>query len=851
MADETDNPDSPEGGDPGKAAETLKKAIDAALGASKKTTEQLTEQTEKLLAYAETLQKVAAHDDARAEVGKLHLEVIENQQEVLRETLKVKLADGDATNEEVAGIRKLLHLLEQRKVAINETHKIVREINEESATQGVLSDKSYKLAKKMGVALQENLGGQMALNAAFKGGMGILDKGFGKLKSGIIDVIMSVDKATKAFERQFQFGEEYTDMLVEQTKAMNEYGVSIDDVTAAHTSLAKLTTDFTMLSRAEQKVLSDTAALAHEQGVAFDDLGRGMQASMKFFGESAAGADRVSRELLSTAKALGVAPAELSSKFGTMSNQFAKFGETGVRAFKDVARISKLTGFEMEKVLALANKFDTFESAAEMTGKLNAALGGNFVNAMDMMMATDPAERFMMIKDSLDAAGLSFDDMSYYQKQFYADSLGLSDVGDLALLMSGNMDMLSGATNQSAEQIIDMKTRAQDAMNVQEAFNAIIADNADEFIGLAESLNSITKTLLQKKGIVKGLIAAYVGIKVAVFGFTMAQSMNMAAMAKAQTQLLALQTQMKLAALDGKTLTLTNQQLALSNNAVAAAGKMSGRSLMFGLVPALAAIVAVMMFASPSKLVIGMFALATAMVALGRSSAGSRIGLTALAQGLAAVAGPLAAVSVSASVLMVSFGAAAGAIGLMGHGLALMFEAISLEKMLAFVGFATALVVGAPFMVMAGLGLAAMGIGFGAMALGLFLIRDSKLRSIADFTTALSEVKVGEIRAVAKAIRAVADAMDDVPSFKAMALSLTMQSTATAAKAARALIGAGGVPAANRAAAAAGGGGGSTTHVIKIEFDNEMFKDKVVKIGDDSRAAANQAASQGRGRPVR
>jgi hypothetical protein len=200
---------------------------------------------------------------------------------------------------------------------------------------------------------------------------------------------------------------------------------------------------------------------------------------------------------------------------------------------------------------------------------------------------------------------------------------------------------------------------------------------------------------------------------------------------------------------------------------------------------------------------------------------------------------------------MLSFSAAAAAIGLMGQGLALMFEAISLEKMLAFVGFATALVLGAPFMVMAGVGLAAMGIGFGAMALGLFLIRDSKLRSIADFTTALSEVKVGEIRAVAKAIRAVADAMDDVPSFKAMALSLTMQSTATAAKAARALIGAGGVPAANRTAAAAGGGGGSTTHVIKIEFDNEMFKDQVVKIGDDSRAAGNQAASQGRGRPIR
>jgi hypothetical protein len=40
-------------------------------------------------------------------------------------------------------------------------------------------------------------------------------------------------------------------------------------------------------------------------------------------------------------------------------------------------------------------------------------LGGNFVNAMDLMMATDPVERFEMIRDSILDAGLSFENMSY------------------------------------------------------------------------------------------------------------------------------------------------------------------------------------------------------------------------------------------------------------------------------------------------------------------------------------------------------------------------------------------------------------------------------------------------------
>ena len=109
---------------------------------------------------------------------------------------------------------------------------------------------------------------------------------------------------------------------------------------------------------------------------------------------------------------------------------------------------------EMEKVLNITNRFDTFEGAAEMAGQLNAALGGNMVNAMDMMMETDPAARFESIRDAIMDTGLTFDDMSYYQKQFYTEALGLSDVGDLALMLSGDMDALGGAASKTAEQLI-------------------------------------------------------------------------------------------------------------------------------------------------------------------------------------------------------------------------------------------------------------------------------------------------------------------------------------------------------------------------------------------------------------
>ena len=49
----------------------------------------------------------------------------------------------------------------------------------------------------------------------------------------------------------------------------------------------------------------------------------------------------------------------------------------------------------------------------------------------------------------------------------------------------------------------------------------------------------------------------------------------------------------------------------------------------------------------------------------------------------------------------------------MAKGFAVMFEAINIEKALAFAGFVATLSIGIPFMILAGYGLAAMAVGMG------------------------------------------------------------------------------------------------------------------------------------------
>lgn len=417
----------------------------------------------------------------------------ENNREALREEIKEK-------KKQISASEQIL--------------KVQNEINESADLTNDFSRKITKQTLKLVVALRSGKDGAHAMAGEFSR---MADAGASQIISaqvGAIDsLVKAYDAATTSFEKQYALGNVYQGQIKGLYKEMNNYGASIEDVTKAYGELATGFTDFTMLADKQREAIAESAiTMERAYGIAQGDFAKGMQNASKMMGMTAIQAETYQRELAATAEALGVPPAQLASQFASMGPQFAKFGNQAGKAFKDLARISKITGMELEKVLAITNKFDTFEGAAEQAGQLNAALGGNFVNAMDLMMATDPAERFEMIRDAIMSTGLTFDDMSYYQKQFYTNALGLSDVGDLALMMSGKMDMMAGSSNQSAKSLIEQKERAAELMTAQEKLNAAMAENAEYAIEMIPALKE-GAALIQKYGkVVVGLSLAFKGL---------------------------------------------------------------------------------------------------------------------------------------------------------------------------------------------------------------------------------------------------------------------------------------------------------------------------------------------------
>ena len=291
-----------------------------------------------------------------------------------------------------------------------------------------------------------------------------------------IGLAIALYDSENAFMRATGAGERFAGTMSSVYISTRGAGVTIQESAAAMEKLHGTYTDFTMLNSATQAELARTGVILQKLGVSNDVYAQSIQNVTKAMGISAGQADDTMRELVAHAKDLGVAPQKLSQDFAAAGGTLAKFGTQGVKAFKDLAHTSKITGIEVGRLLDITSKFDTFEGAAEQAGKLNAALGGNFVNAMDLMMETDPNERFKMLRESILDAGLSFDDMSYYQKQFYTESLGLKDVGELAAALSGDMNNLGGDMNKTSADFEAMRKEAEKTQSLQEQWKSLLAE---------------------------------------------------------------------------------------------------------------------------------------------------------------------------------------------------------------------------------------------------------------------------------------------------------------------------------------------------------------------------------------
>jgi hypothetical protein len=406
------------------------------------------------------------------------LSLREKRVEQIQKELEALEKLNDLTKNQYTGLGDVVGLAEKRgelaqallrakKEANNLTDDEILKLRDRNAEVDAyvagIAEAPEIMKKMLGITgKSSNLIGKMASNSEFLT-TGIRDAAlemlsfrnisislFDKVFEATSALVVAQDDMLVSFAKTTGNATDFNETLLELEANNYQYGVTAAESAESVGALFKNVNDFTELGPSQKKLLSENVAILGELGVAAETSSKNIQFATKVLGMSLDGAARLQRDFVGFAQELGVPVAQMSEDFAKMGPLVAALGDNGVKAFKSLEVQAKNTGLEVSEILSLVEKFDKFDSAAESVGKLNAILGGPYLNSLELVAETDPSERFKILKERIDAAGISFDEMSYYERKAAAAAAGLNEQ-QLALMMRGRLDLIAEPTKSAAE----------------------------------------------------------------------------------------------------------------------------------------------------------------------------------------------------------------------------------------------------------------------------------------------------------------------------------------------------------------------------------------------------------------
>ena len=280
-----------------------------------------------------------------------------------------------------------------------------------------------------------------------------------KMAESSIAVAVAVDKQTEAVRKTLGVGKQYDSMLESQIRSLYHYGVGADETAKAFNSLYISNRQFVKLGEAQKKSLVASTAQLAELGASTDTTAEITNNLTKGLGASATEVEGISQYLLNVSDAMGRPVSAVAEDFKSASTRLAFYGMRMKKVFEGLEAQSMATGLSVDKLLdVVGDPFDTFEGSAQAVGRLNAILGGPYLNSIDMLNASEE-QRVRMLRQSIKLAGISFDQLGKFEQLTIASALG-TDV-DTA------MKMLRGMNSEERRRVREQRQLAKAAREAQ------------------------------------------------------------------------------------------------------------------------------------------------------------------------------------------------------------------------------------------------------------------------------------------------------------------------------------------------------------------------------------------------
>lgn len=440
------------------------------------------------------------------------LEIQEIKLSKLKQELVLLNESATATDEEKAA--KLDEIINQAKFndLKRDELKIAEKLGQQtkeiiSATMGISARWKDTFFGKLLDKDSDSIKNMKAISASIKDTFtleNVMGSTLMKIQEMTVQAFFAYDSAAASLAKVAGANEQLQGVLSNTARGATAYGISFEQAGRSIEALYSNLNTFSNLNQGVQEQLTISVAKLDKLGISGQESAKQIGTLSQIMGMSEAQAAKTSEELAGFALAIGKSPQQVAQDFAGASNQLAGYGKNMVNVFKDLEAQSKATGVAVNDLISITEKFQTFEGAATAAGKLNAALGGGFINAMELLEASaeNPAKAIDLLRTRLDEANISFEEMSFYEQKMIVDAGGFKSIEEASRILS--------QTNAQREEEIAQK---QQLANQQK----MLAEAIQRSIPLQEKLTMIMVNFGIVMGPVVDKVSGFLSLLAALF----------------------------------------------------------------------------------------------------------------------------------------------------------------------------------------------------------------------------------------------------------------------------------------------------------------------------------------------
>jgi hypothetical protein len=317
-----------------------------------------------------------------------------------------------------------------------------------------------------------------------------------------IKAFFAYDNAAASLAKVAGANAELQSVLENTSRGATAYGISFAEAGKAIEGLqAALNTFSTLSQQAKEEITTSTAKL-ERLGISSQQSAKSIATLTQIMGMTEVQAAKTNERLSGLALAIGRTPQQVASDFASASDKLGAYGKNMIEVFENLETQAKGTGVAVNDLLRIAEQFQTFEGAASAAGKLNAALGGGFVNAMELLEASaeDPTKAIDLLRTRLNDAGLAFNQMTFYEQKLIAQAGGFKSVEEASRILSmsnAEKERAAKADAERAEQQKLVDEAVQRTIPIQQKLELLMANFAIVMGGTIETISNFVSALTE------------------------------------------------------------------------------------------------------------------------------------------------------------------------------------------------------------------------------------------------------------------------------------------------------------------------------------------------------------------